>query len=106
MVNAGHTPLPRRCERPQGARQSGVARGRHYLDRGENDAGLAAFDKALSITGENKETLNNIGSACAEYALFDAAARYYDREIVSFSSLRATVGSAAISSCSREVLSG
>jgi len=51
------------------------------MDRGEADEGLAAFEKLLSIAGENKETFNNLGSACAEYALFDAAARYYERAL-------------------------
>lgn len=56
-------------------------RGRYHLGRGETEHGLEAFEKAISVTGENKETFNNFGSACAEYGLLDAAASYYERAL-------------------------
>ena len=51
------------------------------MGRGETDEGLKAFEKALSVGGENKETLNNFGSACAEYGLLDVAVRYFERAL-------------------------
>jgi tetratricopeptide (TPR) repeat protein len=56
-------------------------RGRYYLARGEIDEGLEAFEKSLKIAGTNKETLNNLASACAEHGQFDAAAKYYTRAL-------------------------
>ncbi len=38
---------------------------------------MAAFDTALRIGEDGKETLNNLGSVCAEYGQLGAAERYY-----------------------------
>ena len=57
------------------------ARGRDLLEAGEKEAGLEQFDLALDIGGENKESLNNAGSAAAEGGAFEAAMDYYERAV-------------------------
>ena len=56
-------------------------RGREHLAKGETDEGLKAFEKSFKVVGENKETFNNIASACAEHGQYDAAAQYYTRAL-------------------------
>jgi hypothetical protein len=46
------------------------ARGRDLLEAGQEEAGIGQFDLALDIGGENKESLNNVGSAAAEGGAF------------------------------------
>jgi tetratricopeptide (TPR) repeat protein len=43
--------------------------------------GLREFATALRIAGESKESLNNIGSACAEHGEFDAAMAHYEKAL-------------------------
>jgi tetratricopeptide (TPR) repeat protein len=57
------------------------ARGRDYLEQGETEKGLESFAQCLAIVGENRETLNNLGSASAEHGQLDAAAEYYARAL-------------------------
>jgi len=57
------------------------ARGRDLLAAGDKEAGLGQFDLALDIGGENKESLNNVGSAAAEGGAFEAAMDYYERAV-------------------------
>jgi tetratricopeptide (TPR) repeat protein len=45
------------------------------------DAAMAAFDTALRIGEGGKETLNNLGSVCAEYGQLEAAERYYTQAL-------------------------
>ncbi|MCL4694940.1 MAG: tetratricopeptide repeat protein [Candidatus Hydrogenedentes bacterium] len=42
---------------------------------------MAAFDTALRIGEGGKETLNNLGSVCAEYGQLEAAERYYTQAL-------------------------
>lgn len=56
-------------------------RGRDYLAAGDKEKGLDSFELALKIGGESKESLNNIGSACAEAGQLDEAAGYYARTL-------------------------
>lgn len=55
------------------------ARGRDFLVDGNTERGLEAFDLALEITGEDKEALNNFGSAAAENGAHEAARDYFER---------------------------
>jgi Tfp pilus assembly protein PilF len=57
------------------------ARGRWLLDRGRSDEGVQAFERALAIAGEDKEWLNDVASACAEYGLNEASATYFRRAL-------------------------
>jgi len=57
------------------------ARGRCLLAGGKADEGLKAFDESLRAGGENRENLNNIGSACAEAGQLDAALKRYARAL-------------------------
>jgi len=57
------------------------ARGRDYLAAGAAEDGIAEFKRALGIGGENKESLNNVASACAEYGQMDVAERYFLRAL-------------------------
>jgi tetratricopeptide (TPR) repeat protein len=51
---------------------------RKHLKADETEAALALFDRVAALNPDNKETLNNLGSACAEKGQLDAAARYID----------------------------
>lgn len=42
---------------------------------------MAAFDTALRIGEGGKETLNNLGSVCAEYGQLEAAEQYYTQAL-------------------------
>jgi Protein O-mannosyl-transferase TMEM260-like/Tetratricopeptide repeat len=53
--------------------------GAAHFESGRQDDGLASFEQAIQIAGETKEALNNLGSACAEYACLDASLCYYER---------------------------
>jgi tetratricopeptide (TPR) repeat protein len=57
------------------------AKGRDALDAGRTDIALQSFDIALAIGGCTKESLNNVGSACAEHGLLDEAAKFYARTL-------------------------
>lgn len=57
------------------------AKGQEWLLLGKADKAVKAFDKVIEIQGPNAQTLNNLGSACAEYGEYDAAARYYARAV-------------------------
>ena len=57
------------------------ALGRHLLESGEADKGLEHLARSLDITGETKEGLNNIASACAEHGQRGAAEEYYARAL-------------------------
>ena len=57
------------------------ARGRELLERGRGEEGLADFECAVAIAGEAKETLNNLGSACADHGQFDAAEQFFVRAL-------------------------
>ncbi|GMW03113.1 MAG: hypothetical protein AMXMBFR84_42490 [Candidatus Hydrogenedentota bacterium] len=57
------------------------ARGRHHLERNDTESAVASFDLALSVGGDTKEALNNIGSACAESGLLKDAESYYARAV-------------------------
>lgn len=59
----------------------GFALGRDTLAQGRVEEALAAFDRSLAAVGENKESLNNVGSACAEGGQFEAALEYYARAL-------------------------
>ncbi len=52
-------------------------RGRSWFIEGEVEKALLAFDIAARLGPESKETMNNLGSACAEYGLTDKAMDYY-----------------------------
>jgi tetratricopeptide (TPR) repeat protein len=56
-------------------------RGRYLLESGKIDEGLDAFKQALDVAGESKETLNNLGSACAEYNQLPAAKDYFAKAL-------------------------
>ncbi|MCF6283604.1 MAG: tetratricopeptide repeat protein, partial [Candidatus Hydrogenedentes bacterium] len=52
-------------------------RGRSWFIDGNEEEALAAFDIAARLGPESKETMNNLGSACAEFGLTDRAMDYY-----------------------------
>ena len=52
-------------------------RGRSWLQEGDQKKALLAFDIAAKLGPESKETMNNLGSACAEYGLTEKAMEYY-----------------------------
>lgn len=51
--------------------------GRAWLKEGKQEHALAAFDITAKLGPESKETMNNLGSACAEYGLTEKAMEYY-----------------------------
>jgi tetratricopeptide (TPR) repeat protein len=57
------------------------AKGRDALDAGRTDEALQSFDTAVAIGGYTKESLNNVGSACAEQGLLGEAAKFYARTL-------------------------
>lgn len=54
------------------------ARGRSLLDAGDVTHGLEEFEAAARIAPREKDCLNNLGSAAAEYGHLDAAIRYLE----------------------------
>jgi Flp pilus assembly protein TadD len=54
-------------------------RGRSWFRDGEQEKALQAFDIAARLGPESKETMNNLGSACAEYGLTEKAMEYYQQ---------------------------
>ena len=52
------------------------ARGRTLLDAGDTEQGLEEFDAAARVARLEKDCLNNLGSAAAEYGHLDAAISY------------------------------
>ncbi|MCC6489457.1 MAG: DUF2723 domain-containing protein, partial [Candidatus Hydrogenedentes bacterium] len=54
------------------------ARGRSLLDAGDAARGLEEFEEAAQIAPREKDCLNNLGSAAAEYGHLDAAIRYLE----------------------------
>ena len=57
------------------------AQGRDLLAQGKPEDALKQFQVCLRLGGETKETLNNLGSACAEYGLMEQAEKYLTRTI-------------------------
>lgn len=57
------------------------ARGRWYLEQGQTDEGIRSFECALACAGEDKEWLNDVANACAEYGLYEAAVTYFQRAL-------------------------
>ncbi|MDZ4861123.1 MAG: DUF2723 domain-containing protein [Candidatus Hydrogenedentes bacterium] len=53
------------------------ARGRAAFDAGQRAAGINDFERAAQIARANKEALNNLGCAAAEYGFYDTAARLF-----------------------------
>jgi len=57
------------------------ALGRHLLDQDEAEQGLEHFSRAVAIASETREGLNNLGSACAEHRLMEAAENFFNRAL-------------------------
>jgi tetratricopeptide (TPR) repeat protein len=57
------------------------ARGRFFFDGGLPEAGLRALDHAKQLARENKDGLNNLGSAYAEYGRTDLAVYYFQEAL-------------------------
>jgi tetratricopeptide (TPR) repeat protein len=56
-------------------------KGLHHFQQGEVEDGLREFQIAADIAKDSKETLNNIGSALAEFGFFAEAKRLFERAI-------------------------
>lgn len=52
------------------------AKAREHFAKGDHEAAVKELDAAIAVVGENKETLNNFGSACAENGAFEDAERF------------------------------
>lgn len=52
------------------------ARGRTLLDEGDREKGIDAFDRAAHFARADAFGMNNLGSAAAEYGLYDKAVEY------------------------------
>ena len=55
--------------------------GRDALAAGDRDEGIKQFDIVVRLSGDNKETFNNLGSAAAEFGFLQDAERYYKKTL-------------------------
>ncbi|MCX5769254.1 MAG: DUF2723 domain-containing protein [Candidatus Hydrogenedentes bacterium] len=54
---------------------------RAEFKKNHSEQGLRDLQVSLELAGKNKEALNNIGSACAEYGQLDPAADYFQQAL-------------------------
>jgi len=50
--------------------------GRDQLEKGNTDLGIGDLKACVAVVGDSKETMNNLGSACAEYGQLEQAAEF------------------------------